>query len=400
MRPLTLGWRRARRAAGWTACALLVAIGSHAIAGASTDASPHDAFDWAFRFASAIDPDPKDKSMAQEAVVLTMAMSGGLDRAVDLADDVTGWRQGTAYADLAVMLAKDGRNDEATNLLAKAQQVRAVTDGWQQGRIDAHIAMAQAHLGNRERSREISARLAKGDIQYAGRGVATVAAAHARAGDFDEAMRALATLDDETDYEVTWWRTLGYLEVAEYDSLAEDQRREAFRRAVVSARTVPGWKRGEAQQKIAEALLDFGDAHSARSVVTEAEQAVATLNEGAAVNGPIHCDLARVRARLGDTDRALELIEQAKGALETAMKIDRPAIYAWIGAAYRAAGDDRRAEQYVSSALQHAGKLVNARPRALAVVAICATLGRAGVEPDPATTARLEALYAGLRAPW
>ena len=47
-----------------------------------------------------------------------------------------------------------------------------------------------------------------------------------------------------------------------------------------------------------------------------------------------------------------------------------------------------------------AADLTNARPRALAVTAVCRQMGRNGVEPNPETKVRLDALLAGLDDPW
>ena len=366
----------------------------------TVDPGSDDPFAYAFRFASAIDADPKDKSMAQASVTLTVALAGQLDRAVALADDVTGWRQGTVYADLAAMLAKDGRIEEARGLVARADRVRAATEGWQVGRIESHIAQALAVLGDSERTREISARLAKGHIQYAGRGVATVAAGHAYDGDFDEAMRALATLDDETDYEVTWWRTLGYLDVADRDGLPDTERGRALDAALRSTETIPGWKRGEALQRVADALIRSGDPDRARTALATAEQAIAGMPASTPVKGPLYCDLARTWAAVGDVDRARTLLDEAKKAIEGAMVIERPAIYAEIGSAYLAVGDVARASDFYRSALTKAEALVNARPRALALTAICSTMGRHGAALDDPTRTRLDQAFAGLRDPW
>ena len=399
MKPATQEFQRCARALG--VVALVGAIAVPFVAIASTGNGPgDDAFGYAFRFASTIDADPKDKSMAQESVVLNVALAGDLDRAVALADEVTGWRQGTVYADLAVMIAKDGRVDEARTLVAHADRIRAVTEGWQASRIEAHIAQALAYLGESERTREIAARLAKAHIQYAGRSVATVASAHAVRGDFDEAMVALATLDAETDYEVTWWRTLGYLEVAGRAGIPAEVRRRALDAALRSTETIPGWKRGEALQRVAEDLIEYGDLERARLALASAEEAIASMPDSTPVKGPLYCDLARTWVAAGDTERARGLLERAKRSIEGAMVIERPAIYAEIGSAYLAAGDPGRAQEFYRSALSRAEELVNARPRALALTAICASRGRHGAVVDDPTRDRLNSAYAGLRAPW
>jgi hypothetical protein len=62
--------------------------------------------------------------------------------------------------------------------------------------------------------------------------------------------------------------------------------------------------------------------------------------------------------------------------------------------------DEDDSRRLFDTALSEAESLVNARPRALAVVAVCRSMGRSGFELDEATRSRLDALFAGLKDPW
>src|SRR5262245_43691773 len=85
------------------------ASGGHEIA----SAPDLPALDYAFRFASAIAKDPKDRAKAQELAVAEFAAAGALDEAIRRADQIEGWRRGAVYADLATALAGMGRKEEA-----------------------------------------------------------------------------------------------------------------------------------------------------------------------------------------------------------------------------------------------------------------------------------------------
>ncbi len=76
------------------------------------------------------------------------------------------------------------------------------------------------------------------------------------------------------------------------------------------------------------------------------------------------------------------------------------AIDADLASGYWVAGDEANAKRLYGRALTRAEALENARPRALAVVEICRSMGREQVPASPETRARLDALYAGLRDPW
>jgi hypothetical protein len=80
--------------------------------------------------------------------------------------------------------------------------------------------------------------------------------------------------------------------------------------------------------------------------------------------------------------------------------IDRPALYAVVAASWQSVGDPGESRRLFDRAFEAAASLQNARPRALAVVEICRALGRARIPLDEATRWRLDALLAGLRAPW
>lgn len=359
------------------------------------------AFDQAFRFASAITVDPNDMMLAQESVVLDLGAAGGLDRALELAAKVEGWRRGVVYAELATMLAGAGRPDDARAAVAKAETVRAETSGWQNPRIAQHIANAWAALGEVDRAASISGAAAPEDRQYLGRPAATHAVALGRAGRFDEAMRRLAELDAQTDPDVTWWRTWGYTELVRLPALAAPQRAAARTAAQRSAGAIAGWRQGEALEQLADAALDRGDKASARALLAEAEAIVrAQSDQALPVKAPLLAAIARDWAAAGEPARAKAALDEARKAAAAAQPIDQPAAQADLANAAAVLGDRAAAGRGFSEALARAATLENARPRALAVVEVCRAIGRAGLPLDEATRAQLDRIYAGLKDPW
>ncbi|HKQ60147.1 MAG TPA: hypothetical protein VJS92_02610, partial [Candidatus Polarisedimenticolaceae bacterium] len=111
-------------------------------------------------------------------------------------------------------------------------------------------------------------------------------------------------------------------------------------------------------------------------------------------------NLARRRARLGDPERARTLLGEAEGLVPGVLDLDRAANFANIAASYLALGDDVAMWRLYALAFDAAETLANARPRVLAVVEICRSLGRNRVELNPRTRERLDALLAGLHEPW
>lgn len=359
------------------------------------------AFEWAFKFASAIEKDPKDQSMAQELAVLDMGYYASLDAAVKLAERIEGWHRGVALAELAKMKARRGKPEEARSLIKRAEEVRKTISGWQNPRIAAHIAQAQALLGNREGAEKAAEALGTHDRQYFGRPAATSAAALAEQGDFEGALAKLKPLEADPDEDVAWWRTAGYIDVARAAKTAPGQRTTAFDLARRSAERIPGWRRAEALINVANACKELGDREALRAALEPAEAIVLEQSDqGLTIKGPMLAELARFRAWIGDRENAARLLEAAERAGGAAMKTEQPSIFADLAHAWHAAGDREKSAFYYDKAFTLAEGLVNARPRALAAVEIARSLGRAKVELDQAAIQRLQKLFGGLKDPW
>lgn len=359
-----------------------------------------EAFDWAFRFASAIKSDPKDMARAQENVVDDLAEAGRLDEAILLAEKIEGWRRGSAFADLAARLAEQGRVSEAKALLDRVERIRDNTDGWEGPRVEAHVAQALATMGEAGKAGEIGQRLSADDRQYQGRSAATTATALARQGNYAAAMSALAPLDTNDDIDVAWWRTAGYLAIAKQEKVPLEKRREALKAARASAEKVPDWRKAESLQSVAEEYRRIGQTAEARACLKTAEEALESLPTTMAIRSPLLSNLARSWAKAGDKEKARALLSGATAHVDEAMLTERPAIWGNLASSYAAVGDEGLAWQTYDRALTAAAGLENARPRALGVVSVCRSIGRAGLTPSAAMQGRLDGLYKGLKDPW
>jgi tetratricopeptide (TPR) repeat protein len=368
---------------------------------ASVEAATPDAFDTAFRFATAIEADPNDQAMAQERVVTDLVALGRLEEAGDRAAKIKGWRRGTACADIARSWAERGRSDEARKYLDQAEAARRAATDWGGPRIAAHMAGALAVLGDVERTTSLVEQIARDDPrQYGGLAAAAVAGGLAQTGDFAGAMSRLRALDEDRDFDVAWWRTTGYRDLARRPDLTAAERSEALRAARGSADGVSGWKRGEALVDIAREYLRRDDRPAAREALLAAEEVVSPLPPTLPVKASLMSELAATWGLHKDTSRARRLLQRAEKEAPATAVIDRPGALAAIAGARWAVGDHAAAESLYARALTEAEALVNARPRALAVVDICLSLGRNGAAVTPEVRTRLHALFAGLRDPW
>jgi len=387
------------RSAAWRCGWLIAASVPVSVAGASSPA--HDALDYAFKFASAIGSDPKDMGKAQEAVVWDLTSAGAWRDAEAAAEKVEGWRRGTALADLATALAKAGRADEAKRILATAEAFRPTIEGWQNLRIASHIAAAYAALGENDKAKTLAVAVATEDAQqYGGMSTATIAAGLAAKGQFDGATVELDRLKDAKDLDDAWWRTAGYVDMSRQKSLSHDQRVKAVASAREAADGIPGWKKAEALESIADEYRKLGLPQEAKAAVQVAQGILELLPDTMPIKAPLLSNCARAWAGLGDKDKARSLLIQVESLAPKVQEIERPVVYANAASSFAAMKDTISAKRLYVQALEQATTLVNARPRALAVVEICRSIGKSGVGLDESTRARLDALYAGLKDPW
>jgi len=373
-------------------------------AGASTSSSfsaSRDAYDYAFKFASAIVSDPKDMGKAQEAVVWDLTSGGAWRDAEASAAKVEGWRRGTAYADLATALAKAGRMDDAKRVLEKAEVFRPTIEGWQNLRIASHIAAAYAALGDTEKAKSLAVAVATEDAQqYGGMSTATIAAGLAAKGEFDSATVELDHLKDAKDLDDSWWRTVGYVDMSRQKSLTREQRVKALGEARLAAEGIPGWKKAEALESIADEYRKLGMPDEAKGAVKDAQQILKVLPDTMPIKAPLLSNCARAWAGLGDNETARALLIEVESLAPKVQEIERPTVYANAASSFAAMKDTASAKRLYGQALEEAAALVNARPRALAVVEICRSIGKSGIDLDESMRVRLNALYAGLKDPW
>ncbi len=352
----------------------------------------------AFDFATAIHADKNDQIMMQEKVVQDLVELRLLDLAIEKADKIDGWRQGTAYADIAVELARQGKKDQARELITKAEAVMNRTLGWQKPRIGAHIGRAEAAIGNIEKSQRIGFSLPP---EEGPKSLAAAAAALANRGEFDGAMKTLERVEESKFFENQMAVVNGYIEIARHPSLADkpEQRKQALLAAVRTSSQVPALRQVEVANLVVNDLIEINEPDEARRVLDKVAAAL-TPDVNPYYRAPALAQMTRSWMKLGERDRALKALATAEENWHLVITIDVPETYAAIAAAYLVAEEPAKAKEYLNKAMTSAESLVNARPRAMAVVNTCRWMGRYGMELDKATRERLQKLRDGLTDPW
>jgi tetratricopeptide (TPR) repeat protein len=393
---------KSTRAAGFAVAILTVGLAATAAAHGNDKPSARlDALDFGFKFASAIETDPKGKGAAQTGIVLAYLKRGEIEAAMRDAANVEGWWRGVALAEVAVKFADEGRDDEARELIRRAEEVRSTVNGWENPRISSHIAHAHALLGDVDRTRETAKKVAEEDSrEYTGQAVAAVAESLAEKGDYDRAMAELDVLEGDQELLTAWWRTSGYLAIARKRDFTDQQRANALEAAKSAAVAVPGWQRVDALRLVAEELHALGRHAAAVETLDTAESIFEPEEDQPGRPPTLLSELASSWARVGEEKRARALLEEAEKSTQRLPVIDQPGLEARIAMAYMELGDEAAGRRTLDIALERAAKLTNARPRALALVEICRQAGLYGLELSAADRTRLDSLLAGLVAPW
>ena len=360
-----------------------------------------EALEYAFKFGSAIYKDPKDRAKSMQQVAIDTADRGQFGPAIQRARAINGWRRADALAQIATRAADAGQVDRAKRLVDQAKSEATSVEGWPQQRVASHIAEALGRIGSVDEADRMSSAIAEVDPrQYEGKAAAIVAAGEANDGDFDAAMQELQQLKVENSYDALWWRTVGFIEIAKRSTLSAEQRASALSAAVSAAEAIPGWKQAEALMSISDQLLDLGDKTQAAELLGRCEGMVLPMPETSSVRVHMLALLAERLIKVDRKKRAVELLLDAEQHVQKVLLIDRPLMYGVLGGVHAIADRSEEAWRLFDLAFLEAEGLVNARPRALAVVGVCRQMGLREIALNDKTRQRLDALYAGLKDPW
>lgn len=355
-------------------------------------------FTAAFEFASAITADPVDRDKAQAAVVGDLIATGALDDARRCADAMNGWRQGAVYADLATAFGQSGRGKEATDLLARAEKIQKATRDWQGTRIRAHIIRAQAVIGDAAAAGPAASTLPADEAE---RTRPVTVRVRLERGEFAGVMAELRLSGSTKNLDVQAGVAAAYLAVAAHPALADkpNLQREALQGTLQMAEALPVWKGLDTVEAALEQLQRLGAPDLARPTVDKLATDIAAFGDDE-YKPRVLARLAVLRIRLGDRAAADPLIAEAVRKCAPLDPMTRPAARAGVGEALVVAGQTDRAWELYQAALDEAAGFVNARPRALAIVEICRSIGRSRLELPAAWQTRLAELRRGLRDPW
>jgi hypothetical protein len=362
--------------------------------------------EFGFEAASAIprEPHERDRARVQEVVASTFIAVGEPVRAAACALQITNWRKGSVFGDLAIDCARKGLVDSAKTYARYA--LEAVAEGrdgvqdWQRDRVRVKAAQAYAWLGDGSKASVLEQGVGEPEMGK----VDAVEAAKSDGSDFDTRLEAALAAVNTMNFDLTVNAIESAVELA-----AKSKGDEARWARIVD---LLGKTRGRIPRDLElKSYLRLADVRIAQESKDPARALIATatgLRDGARWTPdaalPLSAEIARRLHAVGDAEAARAEIEAGiagfQAGIEAVADVFRAEAMRPAAEALVAMGAVERAREVFAALVEEGARNPNARPRAEDLALTAASLARAGIEPDEAMWARLRGIREGLVAPW
>ncbi|MDF1799347.1 MAG: hypothetical protein P1V81_09245 [Planctomycetota bacterium] len=367
--------------------------------------------DLAYGAASAmpLEPHVKNRSRAQEGVLVDCLELGLLGTAERFADGIANWRRGAALADLAYRSLESERESDAAHvqrLLDAAQvslqeQSSDEAQGWRRDRIATKMARVLVQLGELEAAQRLTlgateselgrvqSELASGlDPEQLGAFRAEVARV-VEVGVFEQVQAYLAICVQ--------------LHARFYGDAEERARLEQL--VAASWTKMPVDLRVRWQLGLGTNALDAGDGESARRLLGQAADLFDDFEWRQARHElPLLADLGRAWVRAGRVEQARALVVRGLARFEAESPriadIFQAETLRPFAEVLFLMGDREAARELFARVLEVGRQNPNGRPRAEDLAETCRSMARVGCEPTPELWSALVECYAELGAPW
>ncbi len=359
--------------------------------------------DLAFDLASAIPADPhiKDRCLTQEGVVTACLQLSQPQRARRYLDQITDWRRGADYADLAFYSVQHGATSaDVEPYLDKAEQTLRGTEDWQRDRIKVKMAKSRAYLGQTEQADQLA-----GHVEPAETGkVAGVLALTSPNDAFDEQMKRIDALLVQKHFDVLRNALDACVQLFDHFYADETRSSQVEDKVKAAMKKMPIFIQIDVLMALGDAALKHADPRKALELVNEAQHLIDESRWTAEHRLPLGAKLAALRFRAGDKDKAhqdadaLHALFDAEGS--TIVNVYRAGALRPLAEAYQVMGDAATALVVYKKALEAGVENPNSRPRAEDLAATCCSMAVHGVEPDAGLWQRMEEIQKGLGDPW
>lgn len=254
-------------------------------------------------------PHVKTRSLLQYEIVEEFAARGEYDYAYDLANLIMDWRRGQGFALIAHQMVENGHSEErVAELLRQGERIASLTDSWQREEIAALLALTHAALDNQEKARFLVSGMVESEV---GR-LESYNAANQVETEVETRLQVLeqllltATLDTQRNV----LEGLYALHLEVYHEPEMRAMLEAKIRAVLLK--LPSNLAFEGELRLAQNAAEMGDTEAVRSILDPLEAFVFNDVWEAQHQYELICKLVDTEHEVGNSARALELLDRAK----------------------------------------------------------------------------------------
>ncbi len=369
------------------------------------------AFDAACRFPEG--GHDKNRSRAQEQVVIACFELDQPLLALSFAPRVTGWRRGVAYADYAWYSASHGVTANVARYLELAQDVLAQeakdpnAQAWRGDTIRVKVARAWRALGDEARADAVLRDVTEGSADAIDERWANTVADKVATLTPDTVLGelqkiALAMPETPVGEQFTGLVIMARAHGHFFDDAALRPKLEERLRDASAG--LPPDVQLRALRMLAENHLEHGDDAGALRVVGDIADFVGRLQWRPEELIPTLAWIAELRVRAGDRERArselVALLERYMEARDEITDIYRAETLRPLALVWHELGDAEQVEGLLALVLEEGMENPNSRPRCNDLVETCVDLAKHAIEPSPALWQRLRQIRDGLSDPW
>ncbi len=350
------------------------------------------------------DPHIKNRSRAQQAVVMACLEMDQPRRAARYVEKIDNWRRGVAAAECALYLIRNEQTENVDRYLRIADAYAELADqDWRRVHIKLRVTEAKMLMGDPNAAGDFRRR--NTEDAYRGKTESTHATLMENE-DYDVLMERLDQLVGKQLYEPLLNASETYLVLYQRHYEDADKRRELEQKLRESHRNMGGAEVLSMLMALAEAAIENGDHAEALRFIGEADAIVAQAN------WPSHreyeyvfrAQLAGLRYRAGDAEQARAQVDAIADEFrvngEKIINIRRAEALVPIAETYQMMGLSDQAREIYEQSIKESRVNPNGRPRAIDLSEICTSMALHGVKPDDTLWTLLHKAYEDLGPPW
>lgn len=344
-----------------------------------------------------INPHIKNRGRSEEQVVIGAVKLGRLQQAWDLADKVVNWRRGACYAEIAHALIEQDDTTHVDYFLQQALRFsKDPNQGWRHDRVKARVAQARVLMGQADQADGL---VSDEDLSAEG-GLVGARAEVAEDKDYDALVAQCDKLVATEGYEAILGALWAYADL--YDRYyQEPSRRAELKQKMVQAwEPMPAIRRFEVLLRLTDAALSHEDKDTASALVDEADALRTGFSWPLDYHLRLYADVAQMRVKLGQHERAGELLDEAMPIFEKGQdrleNFYRAGALRPIAESYAKLGDTEQALQIYSRVIELGAVNPNLRPRISDITESCVSMAVHGIEPSDELFETIRNIVSGL----